>query len=121
MFPTTNLSKKQASQTNKKQTIDHKFYATKKRRQSQKMQALGNLICDTIAMRERESGDDDIEKRLGKGGEWEERGAQSEEVLQEQSIHAMEKTKETLSNSSVVIYDHFLKLGTYLPTYLPLS
>lgn len=60
--------KKQANQTNKKQTIDHKFYATKKRRQSQKMQALGNLICDTIAMREGQSGDDDIEKRLGKGG-----------------------------------------------------
>jgi hypothetical protein len=36
----------------------------------------------------------------------------------------MEKTKETVWNSSVVIYDHFLKLGTYLPTthfsrYLP--
>jgi hypothetical protein len=47
------------------------------------------------AMRERESRDDDIEKRLGKGGEGE-RGAQSEEVRQAQTYTPWKKTKETL-------------------------
>jgi hypothetical protein len=105
---TTNLLKKQASQTNKKQTIDHKFYATKKRRQSQKMQALGNLICETIAMRERESGDDDIERSAWarRGGEGRERGRNRKRCYRSKAYTPWKKQKklcQTLVLSSTTI------------------
>jgi len=56
-------------------------------------------------MRERESRDDDIEKRLGKGREGE-RGAQWEEVRQAQTYTPWKKQKklcETLVSSSTTI------------------